>query len=148
MSGVVGNLPHVENMDIHYAESCVLTPCDFPFARDGIDVRLNTRAVNVRVEDGQKLVDLVSDDHKSTVAVDAILTGTGRLPNVEGLNLEAAGVRYGADDGIRVALHVDALPFNGFHTNDNILVACLTCFARTIVSSNGCPFARMKPTSV
>lgn len=36
MSGLVGNLPDVENMDIHYAESCILTPCDFPFARDGI----------------------------------------------------------------------------------------------------------------
>jgi len=72
------------------------------FARDGIEVRLNTRTVNVRVEGGQKLVDLVSDDHKSTVAVDAILTGTGRVPNVEGLNLEAAGVHYDADDGIRV----------------------------------------------
>ena len=28
------------------------------FARDGIEVRLNTEAVRVRVEDGQKLVDL------------------------------------------------------------------------------------------
>ena len=36
MAGIVGNLPDVENMDIHYAESCILTPCDFPFARDGI----------------------------------------------------------------------------------------------------------------
>lgn len=36
MAGMVGNLPDVENMDIHYAESCILTPCDFPFARDGI----------------------------------------------------------------------------------------------------------------
>lgn len=35
-AGVVGNLPDVENMDIHYAESCILTPCDFPFARDGV----------------------------------------------------------------------------------------------------------------
>ncbi|MCH2548151.1 MAG: bifunctional GNAT family N-acetyltransferase/carbon-nitrogen hydrolase family protein [Alphaproteobacteria bacterium] len=35
-AGVVGNLPDVENMDIHYAESGVFTPCDFPFARDGI----------------------------------------------------------------------------------------------------------------
>ncbi|HZY42010.1 MAG TPA: FAD-dependent oxidoreductase, partial [Anaerolineae bacterium] len=42
------------------------------FARDGIEVRLNTEAVRVRVEDGQKFVDLVSDDDKSTVAVDAI----------------------------------------------------------------------------
>ncbi len=72
------------------------------FARDGIEVRLNTRAVNVRVEGGQKLVDLVSDDYKSTVVVDAILTGTGRVPNVDGLNLEAAGVDYNNTGGIRV----------------------------------------------
>ena len=56
----------------------------------------------MRVENGQKLVDLVSDDYKSTVAVDAILTGTGRLPNVEGLNLEAAGVHCDAVTGVRV----------------------------------------------
>ncbi len=36
MSGNVGNLPGVANMDIQYGQSCVLTPCDFPFARDGI----------------------------------------------------------------------------------------------------------------
>ena len=36
MSGNVGNLPGVENMDIQYAQSCILTPCDFPFDRDGI----------------------------------------------------------------------------------------------------------------
>ncbi|MCB0416776.1 MAG: hypothetical protein KDD39_03945 [Bdellovibrionales bacterium] len=36
MSGSVGNLPNVRNIDIHYAQSCILTPCDFPFARDGI----------------------------------------------------------------------------------------------------------------
>ncbi len=72
------------------------------FARDGIEVRLNTAAVKVRVEGGQKLVDLVSDDYQSTVAVDAILTGTGRLPNVEELNLEAAGVDCDAATGVRV----------------------------------------------
>lgn len=36
MSGTVGNLPDVENMDIQYAQSCVLSPSDFEFARDGI----------------------------------------------------------------------------------------------------------------
>ncbi len=36
MSGNVGNLPGVANMDIQYAQSCILTPCDFPFSRDGI----------------------------------------------------------------------------------------------------------------
>jgi len=36
MAGVSGNLPNVDNMEIHYAESAVITPCDFPFARDGL----------------------------------------------------------------------------------------------------------------
>ncbi|MGE0113528.1 MAG: nitrilase-related carbon-nitrogen hydrolase [Steroidobacteraceae bacterium] len=36
MSGSCGNLPNVHNNDIHYAQSCILTPCDFPFARDGV----------------------------------------------------------------------------------------------------------------
>jgi len=72
------------------------------FARDGIEVRLNTKAVNVRVENGLKLVDLVSEDYESTVSVDAILTGAGRLPNVEGLNLQAAGVDCEAATGVRV----------------------------------------------
>ena len=72
------------------------------FARDGIEVRLNTTVVAVRVQDGQKLVDLVSDDYRNTIAVDAILTSIGHAPNVQGLNLEAAGVDYDASDGIRV----------------------------------------------
>lgn len=36
MAGNVGNLPRVNNIDIQYAQSCILTPCDFPFALDGI----------------------------------------------------------------------------------------------------------------
>ncbi|MBC8069330.1 MAG: GNAT family N-acetyltransferase [Deltaproteobacteria bacterium] len=36
LSGPVGNLPFVAGADIHYGQSCVLTPCDIPFARDGI----------------------------------------------------------------------------------------------------------------
>jgi len=72
------------------------------FARDGIEVRLNTKALGVRVDAGQKLVDLISDDYRNAIAVDAILTGVGRAPNVEGLNLEAAGVDYEAGNGIGV----------------------------------------------
>ena len=72
------------------------------FARDGIDVRLNTEAVKVRMEGGRKVVDLISDGYQSTVTVDAILTGTGRLPNVERLNLDAAGIDCDATLGIRI----------------------------------------------
>lgn len=72
------------------------------FARDRIEIRLNTKAINVRVEGEQKLVDLVAYDYKSTVTVDEILAGVGRAPNVEGMNLEGAGVDYDTDVGIRV----------------------------------------------
>jgi len=56
LSGNVGNLPRVENMDIQYAQSCILTPCDFLFARDGIaaDTTPNVEMVAVadlRIED-------------------------------------------------------------------------------------------------
>ena len=46
-AGVVGNIPDVENMDIHYATSHIFTPCDFPFARDGIaaEASANTETI-------------------------------------------------------------------------------------------------------
>nr|WP_148296448.1 bifunctional GNAT family N-acetyltransferase/carbon-nitrogen hydrolase family protein [Halalkalibacter hemicellulosilyticus] len=36
LSGTVGNLTDVENMDIQYAQSGIFSPSDFTFARDGI----------------------------------------------------------------------------------------------------------------
>jgi pyruvate/2-oxoglutarate dehydrogenase complex dihydrolipoamide dehydrogenase (E3) component len=72
------------------------------FSRDGIEVRLNTTATHVRMEDGERVVDLVSDDYHSTIRVDAILTGVGRRPNVQGMALEAAGVAYDETAGITV----------------------------------------------
>ncbi|WP_426690644.1 mercuric reductase [Rhodanobacter ginsengiterrae] len=72
------------------------------FARDGLEVRLNTTASEVRVDGDEKVVDLVSDDYHSTIRVDAILTGVGRRPNVQGLALEKAGVAYDETTGIQV----------------------------------------------
>jgi len=48
MSGNCGNLPGVENLDIQYSQSCILTPCDFGFARDGVaaDTTPNTEMVS------------------------------------------------------------------------------------------------------
>ncbi len=36
ITGSVGNLPKVQNMDIQYSQSVVFTPCDFPFPVNGI----------------------------------------------------------------------------------------------------------------
>lgn len=50
-SGNVGNLPNVENMDIQYARSGIFTPCDFPFARDGIAAEASENVEMVAVAD-------------------------------------------------------------------------------------------------
>ncbi|MGH7855856.1 MAG: mercuric reductase [Candidatus Binatia bacterium] len=70
--------------------------------RDGIEVLFNTKVVSVERRDGEKHVRLVNDADESTVAVDEILAGIGRVPNVAGLNLEAAGVVYDPERGVRV----------------------------------------------
>jgi len=51
MSGNVGNLPNVANMDIQYAQSCILSPCDFPFARDGIAADTTPNVETVAIAD-------------------------------------------------------------------------------------------------
>jgi predicted amidohydrolase/ribosomal protein S18 acetylase RimI-like enzyme len=51
LSGNVGNLPKVENMDIQYAQSCILTPCDFPFARDGIAAEASENVETLTISD-------------------------------------------------------------------------------------------------
>lgn len=49
LSGNVGNLPLVNNMEVQYAQSCILTPCDFFFSRDGVasDTTPNVEAIAV-----------------------------------------------------------------------------------------------------
>ena len=71
-------------------------------ARDGVEIHLNTTAVAVRVEGGRKLIDLINDGNITTVAVDEILTGIGRVPAVQTLNLDAAGVAYDPESGVHV----------------------------------------------
>ncbi len=71
-------------------------------ARDGVEIHLNTRVVSVRVKGGKKVVETVNDGNVATIVVDQILTGIGRVPALDGLNLEAAGVAYDAHIGIRV----------------------------------------------
>jgi pyruvate/2-oxoglutarate dehydrogenase complex dihydrolipoamide dehydrogenase (E3) component len=71
-------------------------------ARDGVEIHLNTQVIAVRAGGTQKVVELVSDDSSFSVSVDEILTGVGRAPNVENMNLEAARVEYDTGRGIRV----------------------------------------------
>ena len=90
-------------------------------SRDGIDIHLNTEATNVRVEGSGKLVDLVSENNKSSVVVDEILFAVGHTPNVEGLNLDAVGVKHDTETGITINDYLRT-------TNARIYAAGDVCF--------------------
>lgn len=51
IAGSVGNLPNVHNMDIQYAQSMVLTPCDFSFPANGIKAEATPNTEMILVVD-------------------------------------------------------------------------------------------------
>lgn len=50
-AGCVGNLPFVENADVHYAQSAVLTPSDMAFPQDGISAQADPNVETVVAHD-------------------------------------------------------------------------------------------------
>jgi predicted amidohydrolase len=51
LSGCTGNLPFVENSDLHYAQAAVLTPADAEFARDAIGAESNANIETMLIHD-------------------------------------------------------------------------------------------------
>ena len=50
-AGIIGNLPSVPAMDIHYGQASVYTPSDFAFARDGIQAQADSNVETLLVTD-------------------------------------------------------------------------------------------------
>jgi pyruvate/2-oxoglutarate dehydrogenase complex dihydrolipoamide dehydrogenase (E3) component len=74
--------------------------------RDGIVLRMSSRVKRIYPEKNHKALVLEGKGGKEEVIqCDEILLATGRRPNVEGLNLEAAGVNY-TKKGIETDLHM------------------------------------------
>lgn len=50
-AGIIGNLPSVASMDVHYGQAAVFTPSDFEFARDGIQSQADSNVEMLLVTD-------------------------------------------------------------------------------------------------
>lgn len=61
ITGSVGNLPNVHNMDIQYAQSAVFTPCDFSFPSNGIKAEATPNTEMILVADVN--IDLLRELH-------------------------------------------------------------------------------------
>ncbi|WP_036478376.1 mercuric reductase [Myxosarcina sp. GI1] len=72
------------------------------FTQEGISLVLDCQIQRVELTDEGKEIYFSSGGREDSVLVDEILAGVGRQPNVEGLNLEAAGVEYDAKKGVKV----------------------------------------------
>lgn len=72
------------------------------FVREGIALQLGVKILRVEQRSGEKVVVLQDNGAAVEVAVDEILVGIGRLPNLEGLDLERGGIASTAQ-GITVS---------------------------------------------
>jgi pyruvate/2-oxoglutarate dehydrogenase complex dihydrolipoamide dehydrogenase (E3) component len=70
--------------------------------RDGVELCMKTKLLQVTRRGNDKVISVEQDGHSLEISVDEILVGIGRSPNVEGLNLEAAGIAYEAKQGVTV----------------------------------------------
>jgi pyruvate/2-oxoglutarate dehydrogenase complex dihydrolipoamide dehydrogenase (E3) component len=72
------------------------------FVREGIRLQRSCQIIRVEKDLEGKRIYYTSNGRDSSVVVDEILAGAGRIANVEGLNLEVVGVEYNARDGVVV----------------------------------------------
>lgn len=81
---------------------------------EGVTLATNTRMVKASYHGQKKVVTAKQGDHLVTFEADELLLAVGRQPNVEHLNLEAAGVTYDT---------------HGIHVNDHLQTSRDTIFA-------------------
>ena len=62
------------------------------FREEGIDLRLNHKAVEFEEQDGEKIAWCDHDGQRVSIAFDRVLVAVGRAGNTAGLNLEALGI--------------------------------------------------------
>jgi pyruvate/2-oxoglutarate dehydrogenase complex dihydrolipoamide dehydrogenase (E3) component len=72
------------------------------FEQDGIRMVLDCTIKNVRLEGKKKIISYEVGGKSEHVEADEILVGAGRIPNVEGLNLEVVNVKYDARHGVEI----------------------------------------------
>lgn len=68
----------------------------------GITFMMNTQTTSVRAGDAGLLLDIDQQGEVSQLKADAVLVATGRVPNTQALNLEAAGIEVTERGAIQV----------------------------------------------
>jgi pyruvate/2-oxoglutarate dehydrogenase complex dihydrolipoamide dehydrogenase (E3) component len=70
--------------------------------RDGVSIVTGCKITGVERRGTEKLIAIEHEGVRRDVATDEIIVGVGRVPAVEGLNLEAASIEYDKQNGVKV----------------------------------------------
>lgn len=136
-------LPREDREAANIAEQALL--------RDGVQINTSCKIKGVSRQGAEKIIALEGLGESGSLRVDEILIGVGRAPNVDGLNLEAAGVQFDRRTGVKVDDHLRT-------TNRRIFAAGDICFPykfthtadamARIVIQNALFFGRKKASSL
>jgi pyruvate/2-oxoglutarate dehydrogenase complex dihydrolipoamide dehydrogenase (E3) component len=74
--------------------------------RDGVEIVTGCKISGVAKRDNEKIIATERDSVRREIDADEILIGVGRVPAVEGLNLEAAMIEYDKQNGVKVDDHL------------------------------------------
>ena len=124
--------------------------------KEGVEIRLSTQLKRVEVgEDGSKRAVIENtakgDGKEEVIPFDEILIAVGRSPNVGGLDLERAGVRYDARTGVEVDDHLRTSNSDIYAAGDICMATRFTHaadFAARAVIQNSLFFGRKKLSSL
>ena len=95
---LLNDTPHLLNREDADAAEVIQAA----FLREGISLALSATLERVERQGADKRILFTTSAGRGEIAVDEILVGAGRAPNVEGLGLEAADVRFHPHSGVAV----------------------------------------------
>ncbi|PIQ81594.1 MAG: mercuric reductase [Candidatus Omnitrophica bacterium CG11_big_fil_rev_8_21_14_0_20_64_10] len=94
--------------------------------REGIRLILDSKILRIEKSPAEKIIHYQVGGKAESAVVDEILVGVGRAPNVEGLNLEGAGVAFDTKAGVKVNDHLQTSNARIYAVGDVCLAAKFT----------------------
>ncbi|MAI34708.1 MAG: mercuric reductase [Rubripirellula sp.] len=86
--------------------------------RDGVHIWTSTQIMGLSQKGQTKTVSITDKHGQHKIECDAILSAVGRAPNVKGLGLEAAGIKYESTTGITVNDRLQTTNHNVYAAGD------------------------------
>jgi len=86
--------------------------------RDGIKIHLQAQIERITTKGKIKTLAILKSGKRSELFADELLVGVGRIPNVEGLNLEAANIVYDLQAGVQVSDYLQTSNQNVYAAGD------------------------------